>query len=142
LKQVCSLIANLFLGLRKHKSLALLDKYNTVTADKKDKLLESQFQTLPHKDRVGEVPEFLPPMSRSGNRIVSKLPSTLKKMKEKVIKSEGGTVQLLSAFEGAYVSFLILLTIYHFYERAKTYRFYFRSTQIITKIYVRETLIM
>ena len=63
----------------------------------------SDFNTLPHKDKVGEIPEFLPPMSRSGNRIINNLPNSLKKVKEKVVKSEGGNVKMLSAFEGAYV---------------------------------------
>ena len=46
-------------------------------------------------------------MSRSGNRIVSKLPNSLKIVKEKVVKSEGGPVKLLSAYEGVYVTTFI-----------------------------------
>ena len=87
--------------MRRHKSHKNFATQESGIKPKKESSL-SNFVTLPLKHKIGSVPEFLPPMSRQGKLSVKRLPKVVKKITEKMVKSEGGKVQLLSAFEGPY----------------------------------------
>lgn len=64
------------LGLRKYQSQSSLEKPNESKASENPKVTQKayklKFTTIPHKDKKGDVPDFLPPMSRSGKRLLKK----------------------------------------------------------------------
>ena len=43
------------------------------------------FSTIPHKDKINEIPEYLPPMTEGGKRRINQLERTLKNFKDLVI---------------------------------------------------------
>lgn len=45
----------------------------------------TDFWTIPHKDKINEIPEYLPPMTEGGKKRINQLERTLKNFRDLVI---------------------------------------------------------
>mmetsp|Transcript_38365 Transcript_38365/g.43963 ORF Transcript_38365/g.43963 Transcript_38365/m.43963 type:complete len:154 (+) Transcript_38365:122-583(+) len=95
-------------SLRKHRSVKAIETNPMEQTERTEKTFKrdhnEDFWSIPHKDKVGEIPEFLPPMASGGKRRISKLTKTLKNFKDlwKKGKTQPGNIKMLTAFEGPY----------------------------------------